>query len=572
MPPPERRCNTRGLCIADDDVPPAAPTDLTATTGDEPGTLALRFTAPGDNGDGGAAADRYLVLLQPRPEGAVLERPVERAPQTPGLPELIVVRDLPAASAFVVQLEVADDADNRVRTSAVEARTLGDIPCVTADPCLTTQICGTNSVCVDDEDIPPGTVDDVRPVLARTTLTSFTVQFTAPGDDGFDVDGAAPLLTLRAEGDDGSSVAIELPPATALALVTATIDGLQRGTVYTVRVDAADVAGNTSAGAPVIVETGGVACRTPDADGTFVIRGDFVATLDEQLVRLMGCEVLEGSLDVDARDCRVSSLRPLSSLRSVSGALLIGGNPLCTVSPRSLDGLEALTDSGSLIVTQIDLETAVLPRLTSVEELLSFASLPRLGVFDLPVFEAAEKVEPVFLPALDSVTAPALASVRELSITSAALRSLSTPELVVGRLTVEDAPALTGIAGLEAGNVSVTRAPSLTTLALPARQSVDLREVSLATFTNLQGRGATIFDCPNLVELTIEADLFVTIVDNPALTRVTLIAPFIGATVRGNGALPTAGIVCRAGGAPGNVVPCPTGLEACGNADDAPCP
>jgi hypothetical protein len=426
--PPERRCNSSGFCVKDENVPPAVPIDLQASAGPGDGSLLLRFTAPGDDGTGGGSVARYEIVLVPRPEAAPILRISDRPPGPPGSFESLAIDGLSPATAFTVQLVIFDDADNSARSGILEAATAGSIACdATAGTCLATQTCGIDGVCVVADDVAPGRVSDIEPIPTSTTLTSVTIRFTAPGDDGFDPAGAATRLAVhvRPQGSTRAEDEIVVPvdPLPGLQPAEVTVAGLERGTIYDVRVDAIDDAGNASVGAVATVETGGVACRSPGVDGTYAVRGDFAATRDDQLLRLMGCEVIDGSLDVDARDCAITSVASLSSLRVVTGTLLIGGHPLCATSPTSIRGLEQLMSAGSLIFNQIELVDATLPALQDVG-FLGFIVLPMLKQVAFPALTTAYRVELIDVPALESIATPVLGPVGTFTLERSAAATL----------------------------------------------------------------------------------------------------------------------------------------------------
>lgn len=255
--------------------------------------------------------------------------------------------------------------------------------------------CNADSECEDGarcrdgvcgvDDIAPGRVVDLAVDSAATTAQSLTLAFTAPGDDGFALDTRPDRYVVHATPEgDGAEQTVTLD-ASALAgqperLV---VEGLFRGTRYSVSVEAVDAANNASLSNTIATETGGALCL--EEDGELVARGNvFRVTRPEHLVRLVGCERIEATLLIEDVDCVIESLAALTSLTSVT-ALTISGNALCGTGLVSLEDLAAL-ESGDVSVTANG-------TLTSIE-------LPALAVGTLLVTDN---------PVLDRVAAPVLA-------------------------------------------------------------------------------------------------------------------------------------------------------------------
>ncbi|MEP6654599.1 MAG: discoidin domain-containing protein, partial [Myxococcales bacterium] len=142
-----------------DEMPPAAPGALSATTGTTAGTLLVSLTAPGDDGMQGTAKSYELRWSMNSLDAAsfgaatVLTAP---APAVAGTRQTFTVNGLPNETLIHLMVRARDDA--------------GYVSAVSNEASATTM------------DVAPGAISDVHQV-ARGTGT-ITLGWTAPGDDG----------------------------------------------------------------------------------------------------------------------------------------------------------------------------------------------------------------------------------------------------------------------------------------------------------------------------------------------------------------------------------------------------
>ncbi|UCG50748.1 MAG: hypothetical protein JSW58_11125 [Candidatus Latescibacterota bacterium] len=180
-----------------DTIPPADVTDLRLRSPTHQ-TLALAWTAPGDDGDEGRAA-RYEICLSKSPitnenweDATPLDPDIVPVPKPGGHVETIVVQDLDSSTRYYFALKTIDDADNESGLSnCVSEMTLA-------------------------EAYPPADVADLAAVA--TDPTSFELTWTAPGDDWmsgtashYDIRYASwPILSES--GWDSATPLSDLPP------------------------------------------------------------------------------------------------------------------------------------------------------------------------------------------------------------------------------------------------------------------------------------------------------------------------------------------------------------------------
>ncbi|MCK4266306.1 MAG: hypothetical protein KAX31_03435, partial [Thermoplasmata archaeon] len=153
--------------VKNDITPPAAITDLTATTGLDHTEINLIWTAPGDDGDDGSA-DSYVIKYSNTPFTTVSEFDDSAniviqslTPFTAGTPEGIVIMAPTAGDTYYFAIVAKDETGQQGPLSLV--------PSVSA-------------VSMDDT-IFPGTIDDITawPGPDHATLR---LNWTAQGDDG----------------------------------------------------------------------------------------------------------------------------------------------------------------------------------------------------------------------------------------------------------------------------------------------------------------------------------------------------------------------------------------------------
>ncbi len=152
---------------APDTTPPAQATDLRVEAFTET-TAVLVWTAPGDDGDRGRAAQYDLrVSLAPPPSDWLSAAPADAdlpSPSRPGEPDSVVVRGLTFGATHTFALRTADDSDNwSVFSNAVEVETA--------------------------DSAPPARVTDLSTSLPAPHAV--TLVFTAPGDDSLSGTAAA---------------------------------------------------------------------------------------------------------------------------------------------------------------------------------------------------------------------------------------------------------------------------------------------------------------------------------------------------------------------------------------------
>ncbi len=117
---------------------------------------------------------------------------------------------------------------------------------------------------------PPSEVTDLAIDTAATTVTSLSVSWTAPGDDGsagtaflYDVRYATTPIVAENDFDSATEATGEPQPQPAGSPETFTITGLAGGTTYYVALKSIDEAANSSAVSNVVVETTDVPPPSP---------------------------------------------------------------------------------------------------------------------------------------------------------------------------------------------------------------------------------------------------------------------------------------------------------------------
>jgi hypothetical protein len=220
---------------ADGDTPdttaPGAVDDLAASN---PGVsfVTLTWTAPGNDGDQGTAA-YYDLRYHTEP---ITEANWHDARQVTGEP-------LPEPAGTRQSMEVAGLRSGTTYYFALRA---GD---------ASLNLSGLSNVAVittldADDATPPATIMDLEAV--ETTTDAVTLQWTAPGDDGYDDIAAAYEVrySTRPITDENWDEAIQASgapePAAAGSAQRMTIDGLKPGRTYFIAMRTSDEAGNVS--------------------------------------------------------------------------------------------------------------------------------------------------------------------------------------------------------------------------------------------------------------------------------------------------------------------------------------
>jgi hypothetical protein len=117
VPPDATGQDFTGTPMPTDTTPPAAITDLTATTGCAPGTVVLSWTAPGDDGNVSTATDyvvRYAVTPIESQFGWLLATDVEGepAPQPAGAPQSMTISGLVPGETYYFAIVARDEVEN----------------------------------------------------------------------------------------------------------------------------------------------------------------------------------------------------------------------------------------------------------------------------------------------------------------------------------------------------------------------------------------------------------------------------------------------------------------------------
>lgn len=210
-----------------DTTPPAAITDLEVTVVTEQ-SIALAWTAPGDNGGIGIAQEYELRLKEGEDFdwGSATVVPDAPLPDSAGKRESMVVSGLASDSPYSFAVKAFDEQDNWSELSNVV---------------VATTLISTDSV-------PPSTISDLRVIDSDTS--QLTLSWTAPGDDGDS--GIAHQYDVRyAVGSSliweiGTPVAgIPLPHSAGIS-ETLIVPGLEKGTSYAFGIKTVDENNNWS--------------------------------------------------------------------------------------------------------------------------------------------------------------------------------------------------------------------------------------------------------------------------------------------------------------------------------------
>lgn len=218
---------------------PAQVDDLTAETGPSQGSIRLRWTAPGDDGDVGTA-DHYLVRYATSAIDAASWQsatPVAgvASPKAAGSAETLLVEDLQGERTYHFAMRAVDDAGNEGALSA--------------------------SVSADTPPVPPAKIGDLRAEVSPGTIT---LRWTAVGDDGlvgtatsYDLRKDTALLTASSFLSAPRMAGLPAPAAPGTEQVHV-LSGLPESTTYWLAIKAEDDAGGVGEMSNVVMVT------TPD--------------------------------------------------------------------------------------------------------------------------------------------------------------------------------------------------------------------------------------------------------------------------------------------------------------------
>jgi len=193
-------------------------------------TVTLNWTAPGDNDNSGTAAVydiRYSQSLITESNWASATQVTgEPTPQTAGSAETFTVENLEPNTTYYFAVRTADEVPNWSEISNVISRT------------------------TLEETTPPSVIANLT--LNNATLSSITLHWTAPGDDG--TTGQASEYDIRystspinaGNWDAATQVADETVPKQAGFAESFIVDGLSPGTTYYFAIKTADEVPNWS--------------------------------------------------------------------------------------------------------------------------------------------------------------------------------------------------------------------------------------------------------------------------------------------------------------------------------------
>ena len=214
----------------DEQNPPGAVVDLAASNPTE-NSITLNWTAPGDDGNQGTAAEydvRYSTsMITEANWNIAIMISNEPTPQPAGSQESFVVDDLELSTTYYFALKTADEVFNLSALSNVAAGT------------------------TDNEHIAPAPIVNLQ--TTDSTGTSITLAWTAPGDDGnqgtaseYDIRYSVSTIT-EANWNSAIQVIGEPSPQTAGSQESFVVNGLDLNTTYYFAVKTADEVSNWSA-------------------------------------------------------------------------------------------------------------------------------------------------------------------------------------------------------------------------------------------------------------------------------------------------------------------------------------
>lgn len=228
-----------------------------------PTSVTLTWTAPGDDGDIGTAAQydiRYSVLpLTESNWNSAVQVDGEPAPKASGQGESFTVTGLQPGTTYYFGIRTADEVLNWSSLSNIVMRqTL-------------------------EEDIPPANIANLNAVYATTN--SVTLAWTAPGDDGNN--GTAAEYDVRYAtipiSDQNWNSAVratgEPDPGSAGSSESFTVTGLNSGTTYYFAVKTADEVPNWSGLSNVAIRATANEENPPNAVANLTVTGSTATSI-----------------------------------------------------------------------------------------------------------------------------------------------------------------------------------------------------------------------------------------------------------------------------------------------------
>jgi len=215
-----------------DKTPPAAVNDLAVGSATD-SSLTLSWTAPGDDGTQGQAAEYdlryYLNSITANNWDSATVIGSLTSPATPGTGESYLLNGLDFATTYYFAIKTADEIPN---WSALSNSAVG-------------------TTLPEPDSVAPGAITDLQ--IAAVTASSVTLAWTAPGDDANSGTAAAydirfSLTAITDENFHDADSAENTPiPSPAGAQESATIAGLAGNTDYYFAITTADERDNLSA-------------------------------------------------------------------------------------------------------------------------------------------------------------------------------------------------------------------------------------------------------------------------------------------------------------------------------------
>ncbi len=342
--------------------------DVTATS------VTLNWTAPGDNDVTGTASEydiRYsLFLITEANWASASQANGEPTPQTAGLSETYTVENLESNSTYYFAIKTADEVPNWSDISNVISRT------------------------TLDETTAPSAIANLT--LNNATLSSISLHWTAPGDDG--AVGQASEYDIRystspidaGNWDVATLVTDETLPKQAGFAESFIVDGLASGTTYYFAIKTADDVPNWSA----ISNVASLATLT-ETTAPSAIAGLTADNLTGSSVRLNwiapGDDGNSGT--ATTYDIRYST-SPISSETDWNNATLVTDEPTPLVAGTSQN----------FTVTDLDIETAYYFAIKTADEVPNWSIISNVvntaTVDDMPpatVNDLAAIIELIFM-------------------------------------------------------------------------------------------------------------------------------------------------------------------------------
>jgi hypothetical protein len=212
--------------LAADAAPPASIQDLTAFVRDS-GVVMLRWTAPGDDGTVGRAGAYDLrgspsLITAENFEGA--PRFATGPPGPSGTRDSVVISEIAPGLTYHFALRAADDRGNMGGVSNLISVFL-------------------------EERVAPGKIQDLS--ARRSGYRSYTLTWTAPGDDG--MVGRATRYLIQRMTDGGSSRIVNGPVPGAAGTMDSLSFDVHEGVGESFLIRAIDEAGNSNLGSTIFV-------------------------------------------------------------------------------------------------------------------------------------------------------------------------------------------------------------------------------------------------------------------------------------------------------------------------------